>query len=98
MWMSQEQADHFRNLTIKTVLCGLIAFQDQLIGQEWILMSDNALVIAYMNKQGGMLSEFLWKLTQIFSWLETHDIRMWVRYIPGMRNVITESKHIVLKE
>ena len=84
-------------------LHGLIAFQDQLIGQDLILMSANAMAVAHINKQGGMLSESLWQLTQeTFSYLEVYDIRTRARYILGKWNVIADllsrSKQLALTE
>ena len=44
----------------------------------------NALVVLYLNKQGGTVSKSLCQWTQmILLWLELQTIRLLARYIPG---------------
>ena len=51
-------------------------------------MSDNSSVVAYLNKQGGTVSQDLCLLTMdIFSLTENLQVILKARYIPGKKNV-----------
>ena len=56
---------------------GLYAFQDRLISHTVGLMNDNTSVIAYINKQEGTISSFLYFLArQVMTWAETSDVTL----------------------
>ena len=53
--------------------------------------TDNATVVAYINKQGGTHSHtLLWLVVDLFLWLQTQDITIQVRHILGCLNVIAD--------
>ena len=55
-----------------------------------ILMSDNATVVAYVNKQEGTVSPVICDLAQeILTWAELFMIYLNTRYVPGEKNVLT---------
>ena len=47
-------------------------------------MCDNSTVVAYVNKQGGTVSDSLCLLTgQLLLWTESHNVHLEARYLPG---------------
>ncbi|XP_068238511.1 uncharacterized protein [Palaemon carinicauda] len=55
-------------------------------------MNDNATVIAYVKKQGGLHSRRIHDLSvKILSWAEDSAISLTARYISGKRNIITDG-------
>ena len=54
-------------------------------------ITDNTTVVAYINKQGGTYSHLLlWLVVDLFLWLQTQDITLRARHIPGCLNVIAD--------
>ena len=54
-------------------------------------MCDNSTVVAYVNKQGGMVSWALCLLTsRILRWTESFDVHLDARYLPGENNVLAD--------
>ena len=50
-WTGQ-QDEYADILELKAVLNALMAFQDRMMGQDIILLSDNSFVLAYIDSQG----------------------------------------------
>ena len=47
--------------------------------------------MAYVNKQGGMVSRFLcWLASRILRWTESLDVHLDARYLPGQSNVLVD--------
>ena len=83
-----EQAAHINWLELKAVLLALQHFKNQVSGKVVGIMSDNSSVVAYLNKQGGTVSQDLCLLTMdIFSLTENLQVTLKARYIPGKKNV-----------
>ena len=60
-------------------------------GHHVLITTDNTTVVAYINKQGGTHSHFLLRLVvDLFLWLQTQDITLRARHIPGCLNVIAD--------
>ena len=58
-------------------------------GHQLMIATDNTTVVAYINKQGGTHSHsMLCLLVGLFLWLQTQDIAIRARHIPGGLNVI----------
>ena len=56
-----------------------------------VITTDNTTVVAYINKQGGTHSNTpLWLVVDLFLWLQTQDIAILARHIPGCLNVIAD--------
>lgn len=60
------------------------------MGHSMVVMSDNTTVVAYVNKQGVLVSHSLHLLTvQVHEWAAAHSVELSARYSPGKRNVLT---------
>ena len=60
-------------------------------GHHVLIAADNTTVVAYINKQGGTHSHLLLRLVvDLFLWLQTQDITLRARHIPGCLNVIAD--------
>ena len=56
-----------------------------------MIATDNSTVVSYINKQGGTRSPTLLRLTVgLFLWLESQNIVVRARHIPGCLNVIAD--------
>ncbi|XP_066957853.1 uncharacterized protein [Macrobrachium rosenbergii] len=92
VWDCHEWHIHINILEMKAAFLGLQCFQDRLVGHSVVLMSDNMTVVAYINKQGGLVSRALHKLTlQVHQWAVAHGGFLSARYIPGKRNVLADT-------
>ncbi|XP_066976797.1 uncharacterized protein [Macrobrachium rosenbergii] len=91
VWDHHDKHLHINVLEMKAAFVGLQCFQDHLMGHSMVLMSDNTTVVAYVNKQGGLVSHALHALTvQVHQWAVTHSMELSARYIPGKRNVLAD--------
>ena len=69
----------------------LQAFQEDVAGHHVTAMCDNSTVVAYVNKQGGMVSRPLCLLTsRLLRWTESFDVHLEARYLPGESNVLAD--------
>ena len=60
-------------------------------GRQVMITTDNSTVVSYINKQGGTRSPTLLRLTvDLFLWLESQNILVRARHIPGCLNVIAD--------
>ena len=59
VWSAQEKLLHINLLEMKALFLGLQAFQEDVAGHHVTAMCDNSTVVAYVNKQGGMVSRSL---------------------------------------
>ena len=56
-----------------------------------MVMCDNSTVVAYVNKQGGTVSQALCLLTsRLLRWTESFDVHLDARYLPGQDNVLAD--------
>ena len=73
---------------MKAVQLALIVFLPEIMGQSLVLMSKNAVGVAYLRKQGNMISWNLCSLAQeVIEWSELHIVLITARYIPK-KNII----------
>ncbi|XP_066958908.1 uncharacterized protein [Macrobrachium rosenbergii] len=92
MWNQHNWHLHINVLEIKAAFLGLQCFQDRLMGHLVALMSDNTTMVAYVNKQGGLVSRALHELMlQVHQWAVAHSVELLARYIPGKRNVLADT-------
>ena len=56
VWSRDECSVHIDMLEMKAIVLALAVLLPQLSGQSVVLMSDNALVVAYLRNQGGTVS------------------------------------------
>ena len=83
LWSDQEKRLHINVLELKAVSKG------QCQNQTVLVATDNSIVVAYINKQGGTHSAemcaLLWK---IMTWCHHYHIKLKARHIPGCLNVM----------
>ena len=91
VWSDQEQLLHINLLEMKALFLGLQAFREDVIGHHVTAMCDNSTVVAYINKQGGTVSQALCLLgSRLLRWTESFDIHLGARYLPGHANVLAD--------
>ena len=81
---------------MKALFLALQAFQDTITDQRVPAMCDNSTVVAYVNKQGGTVSDSLCELRgQLLRWTEAHNVLLEARYLLGQSNVLADllSRH-----
>ena len=91
VWSAQEKLLHINLLEMKALFLALQAFQEDVAGHHVTAMCDNSTVVAYVNKQGGMVSRPLCLLTsRLLRWTESFDVHLEARYLPGESNVLAD--------
>ena len=78
-------------LELKAVTLALHHWVSVLQGHQVMIATDNTTVVAYINKQGGTHSHTLLRLVvDLLLWLQSQDIAIRARHIPGCLNVIAD--------
>ena len=91
IWTHVDRKLHINCLELKAVICALQHWAPLLQGHQVMIATDNSTVVSYINKQGGTRSTSLLRLTvDLFLWLESQDIVVRARHIPGCLNVIAD--------
>ena len=91
MWSEQESSLHISLLEMKALLLAMKSFVDVVTNHRVPAMCDNSTVVAYVNKQGGTVSDSLCSLTaQLLRWTESHNVHLEARYLPGQSNVLAD--------
>ena len=91
IWTHIDRKLHINCLELKAVICALQHWAPLLQGHQVMIATDNSTVVSYINKQGGTRSTSLLRLTvDLFLWLESQDIVVRARHIPGCLNVIAD--------
>ena len=72
---------------MKALLLGLQAFREDVIGHHVTAMCDNSTVVAYVNKQGGIVCLLT---SRLLRWMESFDIHLDARYLPGQPSVLVD--------
>ena len=90
-WTRTDCKLHINCLELKAVISALQHWAPVLQGHQVMVATDNSTVVSYINKQGGTRSPTLLRLTvDLFLWLETQNIIVRARHIPGCLNVIAD--------
>ena len=91
-WSVPERKLHINYLELKAVFLALKEFQNLCIGKIVLVATDNTIVVAYINKEGGMrsgpLCALLWR---ILTWCSQRQVTLQARHIPGRLNVIADK-------
>ena len=91
-WTRSDHKLHINSLELKAVILALSHLGSVLWGHQVMIATDNTrptVVVSYINKQGGTHSHSLLRLVVVlFLWLQTQDIAIRARHIPGYLNVI----------
>ena len=91
VWSDQEKLLHINLLKMKALFLGLQASREDVISHHVTAMCDNSTVVAYVNKQRGMVSRALCLLTRrLLRWTESFDIHLDARYLPEQANVLAD--------
>ena len=78
-------------LELKAVSLALRSFKDQCQNQTVLVATDNSIVVAYINKQGGTHSaEMCALLLKIMTWCHHYQITLKATHIPGCLNVMAD--------
>ena len=89
-WTVQESSLHINVLEMRAVKLALLQF-DVSPGANILVATDNATVVAYINKEGGTRSQQLWLETVPHPVGDQEDWRLRARHIPGRLNVIADQ-------
>ena len=90
-WTLSDGKLHINCLEFKAVTFALQHWAPLLQGHQVMIATDNSTVVSYINKQGGTRSLTLLRLTvDLFLWLESQNIIVRARHIPGCLNVIAD--------
>ena len=88
IWNYSDSRLHINTLLLKAVILILHHWVSVLRGHQVMTATNNTTVLAYINKHGGTHSHTqLHLLVHLFLWLQTHDIAILARHIPGYLNV-----------
>ena len=90
-WIRSDRKLDIKCLELKAVIFALQHWAPLLQGHQVRVATDNSTVVSYINKQGGTHSPTLLRLTvDFFLWLESQNIILRARHIPGCLNVIAD--------
>ena len=91
VWSHQENSLHINLLEMKDLFLALRSFKHLVTDHRVTAMSDNSTVVAYVNKQGGTVSDSLCSLTgQLRRWTESNMVQLEARYLLGQPNVLAD--------
>ena len=91
LWSEQEKLLHISLLEMKALFLALQSFQELVAGRYVTSMCDNSTVVAYVNKEAGMVSRSLCSLaSQLLRWTESLDVHLDARYLPGQSIVLAD--------
>ena len=91
-WSLPESKLHINHLELKAVFLALKEFRTLVCNKTVLIATDNTIVVAYINKEGGMKSGSLCALLwRILSWCTRQQVTLRARHIPGRLNVIADK-------
>ena len=91
IWTKQESSLHINLREMKALFLALQSFQNVVADHRVTAMCDNSMVVAYVNKQRGTVSDSFCALTgQLLRWTESNNVQLEARYLPGQSNVLAD--------
>ena len=91
-WSPQQASQHINLLEMEAVFLSVTRFLPQLKSRVVRLMCDNAVVVSYINKEGGTKSFRLTRLTiRLLKFCDRKGIRLVPVHLPGSRNIQAEA-------
>ena len=96
-WSLQEKIRHINCLELIAATLALKTFVKSKSGLSVLLRIDNTTAVAYINNQGGTVSEELVHLTRdLWMWCLKRNIHIHAQHLPGRLNTVAdrESKSI----
>ncbi|MCS5643736.1 MAG: reverse transcriptase domain-containing protein, partial [Dehalococcoidia bacterium] len=92
LWSRQEALLHINVLELEAVARGLSEFSAFLTDSTVAVMSDNATVVSYLNKQGGTRSKSLcFRTLRLLDWADNRGITLKSTFVPGRLNVKADA-------
>ena len=90
-WTHSDLKLDINSLELKAVIIALHHWVTVLRGHQVMIATDNTTIVSYINKRGVTHSHTLLRLVvDLFLWLQTQDIAIRDRHIPGCLNVIAD--------
>ena len=90
-WPLSEPRPHINVLEFRTVLLALQSFLPILRRQAVLIRTDNVMVAAYINRQGGTHSSRLNTLAaRLWTWCRQKEITPVATHIPGQENLVAD--------
>ncbi|CAM4735368.1 unnamed protein product [Leuciscus chuanchicus] len=87
-WSEREKLLHINCLEILPVDNALTRFCPQIRGHHVLVRSDNMSVVSYINRQGGLRSRNLHRLTErLLVWAQRNLLSLRAAHVPGLLNV-----------
>ena len=91
-WSPQQASQHINLLEMEAVFLSVTRFLPQLKSRVVRLMCDNAVVVSYINKEGGTKSFRLTRLTiRLLKFCDRKRIRLVPVHLPGSRNIQADA-------
>ena len=91
-WSPQQASQHINLLELEAVFLSVTQFLPQLKSRVVRLMCDNAVVVSYINKEGGTKSFRLTHLTiRLLKFCDRKGIRLVPVHLPGSRNIQADA-------
>ena len=91
-WSLQQASQHINLLEMEAVFLSVTRFLPQLKSRVVRLMCDNAVVVSYINKEGGTKSFRLTRLTiRLLKFCDRKGIRLVPVHLPGSRNIQADA-------
>ena len=91
-WSPQQASQHINLLEMEAVFLSVTRFLPQLKSRVVRLMCDNAVVVSYINKEGGTKSFRLTRLTiRLLKFCDRKGIRLVPVHLPGSRNIQADA-------
>ena len=91
-WTRGDRSLLINCLELEAVILALHHWATVLQAHQVMIASDNTTVVSYINKHGGMnsLSLYVHQVVDRFLWLQSQDIVLRARRIPGSLNIIAD--------
>ena len=97
-WSTQERTRHINCLEMLAATLALKTFTKKKTGLSMLLKIDNTTAVAYINNQGGTVSEELVHLTRdLWMWCLERNIHIHAQYLPGHLNTVADRESRSMK-
>ena len=92
-WSTLEKTSHINCLEMMAATLALKTFAKDRTGISVLLRIDNMTAVAYINNQGGTVSEQLVHLTRdLWMWCLERNIHIQAQYLPGSLNTVADRE------
>ena len=90
-WSKEESALHINVLELRAVRNTFLGLEPQIRNMSVLVESDNTTTVAYLNKQGGVISPSLNRETrQFYDWMLPRGISILAIHRPGVENQLAD--------